>query len=105
MVSFQEFYKLVDAARARLVAAVLAYMGLAPEALDLVLDSSKVNSQARESMGLKRLLGIFMLGKTDLRIFMLGKTETRIFMLGRTEMKILMLGKTELRIFMLVRPR
>lgn len=51
VVSFREFCKPADdAARARLVAAVLAHVGLAPEALDLALGSFKVNSQAGHKM-------------------------------------------------------
>ena len=51
---------------------------------------------ANKPQGLNRLLGIFMLGKTELRIFMLGKNKMWILMLGKTVLRILLFGKTEM---------
>jgi hypothetical protein len=51
VVSFREFCKPTDdAARAKLVAEILAFTGLAPDGLDQALDTFKVNSQAGDRM-------------------------------------------------------
>ena len=88
VVSFREFYEPADAARARLVAAVLASRDW--------LQRLWTSCWAWQEQD-----GILMLGKTKLRIFMLGKAEMRILILGKNKMGILMRGKTELRTLML----